>query len=581
MLARYLAIVGRRDPMGSRQSIEARALALPGMRRIIATSGLKLYTDAPEPCLLENGGGAILGPLFRRARMAAPVSGLTLAEAEAILASRGQLLIDDFWGGYVAFLADAAAGEAAVLRAPFGELDCVHVDQDGLIILASDLALLRECAGFRAACDWPMVAAHLSTTGLRHEQTCVAGVRELLWGTRLVLDSDSVRVEDAWSPWHFARRRDQNCDPDAAEVQLRETARTCIAARASRFDHVLVMLSGGLDSSILAWCVAQSRTAFSCLNLTTGDPTGDERDYARLVAKALGAELLEAAHDIGDVDVAHSAAAHLPRPVARAFAQATRRRKLEAARRAGATAIFDGGGGDNLFCFLQSVAPVADRLRVEGVGAGAWQSACDMARLAETNVVTVALRAMRRAWLRSPAWRWPIEESFMAPGVASAMAGRPTHRWLTPTVGALPGSAAHIALLIAVENLLETVDGPLPELSPLMAQPLVEHCLTIPSWMWCAQGRDRMVARRAFAHRLPAEIVDRRSKGTPDGFVAALFDANRAKLTELLADGVLAENSLVDRQALLAALADTRPLKGHDYVRILRIADVEAWARSI
>ncbi|MGK4422636.1 asparagine synthase-related protein, partial [Klebsiella pneumoniae] len=59
----------------------------------------------------------------------------------------------------------------------------------------------------------------------------------------------------------------------------------------------------------------------------------------------------------------------------------------------------------------------------------------------------------------------------------------------------------------------------LPTVSPLLSQPLVETCLGVPSWLWFEGGRNRVVARRAFAGDLPADVIWRRSKGTPDSFV--------------------------------------------------------------
>lgn len=79
---------------------------------------------------------------------------------------------------------------------------------------------------------------------------------------------------------------------------------------------------------------------------------------------------------------------------------------------------------------------------------------------------------------------------------------------------------------------------------------------------------------------MPAEVAWRRDKGTPDGFVAAIFEANRESLAEMLIGGRLDEAGLLDRAAIEASLAKSGPVKGHDYTRLLRIADVEAWVRA-
>ncbi|WP_300537675.1 asparagine synthase-related protein [Sphingosinicella sp.] len=91
---------------------------------------------------------------------------------------------------------------------------------------------------------------------------------------------------------------------------------------------------------------------------------------------------------------------------------------------------------------------------------------------------------------------------------------------------------------------------------------------------------NRWAARQAFAERLPRMITARRSKGTPDSFSAALYETGRSTLSELLLDGVLVREGILDRAALENTLRDTTPVKGHDHLRILAIGDVEAWARG-
>src|SRR3546814_12009220 len=73
--------------------------------------------------------------------------------------------------------------------------------------------------------------------------------------------------------------------------------------------------------------------------------------------------------ETSDVDLAESAARGLPRPSARAFAQASALLADAVACDHHASAIFDGGGGDNMFGSLQSPAPVVACLRSDG-GAG-------------------------------------------------------------------------------------------------------------------------------------------------------------------------------------------------------------------
>lgn len=407
------------------------------------------------------------------------------------------------------------------------------------------------------------------------------GLTELLPGYRLSSRPEGVSLDQLWSPWTFAARNVQIREKAEAVERLRSTAIACVRSLVSGFDHLLLNISGGLDSSIVAACLATSGTPFTSLTLATNEYAGDERSYARLVADATGSPLVEMFERTDKVDLSHCAGSHLPRPIARAFAQSADWANREVADQVGAQAFIGGAGGDNIFCFLQSAAPVADRLLMEGPRE-AWRTAGDIAELAETDIVTVFATGVRRAWLRKPGFRWRLDPSFLSAKAIALADGARDHPWLEAPPRALPGKAGHIASLMNIQNHLEGFPRELarPVIAPLLAQPLVELCLRIPSWMWCEGGRDRAVARHAFADLLPVPIVERRLKGTPDGFIVRLFDENRDVIRDMLLNGMLARQGLLDRDAIARVIGKPGPLIGLEFFRIMAILDVEMWARS-
>jgi asparagine synthase (glutamine-hydrolysing) len=152
------------------------------------------------------------------------------------------------------------------------------------------------------------------------------------------------------------------------------------------------------------------------------------------------------------------------------------------------------------------------------------------------------------------------------------------HPWLDTPVGALPGKAVHISSILRVQPNLEASRGYyLPVFSPLMSQPIVECCLEIPSWEWRAGGRDRALARSAFAADLPQSILNRRVKGTPSRFAARLLDHFRGAIRERLLGGRLAANRIIDAVAVEQVLAGECPVHDLERVRILEFVNAEAW----
>ena len=120
---------------------------------------------------------------------------------------------------------------------------------------------------------------------------------------------------------------------------------------------------------------------------------------------------------------------------------------------------------------------------------------------------------------------------------------------------------------------------PVAFVQPLLSQPIIEMCLSIPSWRMCAGGMDRSAIREAFADRLPSSVIQRRTKGGPDGFAHRILRHHLAAVRERLLGGLLAEHGIVDIAALEEQLREEKMMRGIDYVRILLLLDTEAWAR--
>ncbi|KUO56542.1 MAG: hypothetical protein APF78_09445 [Sphingomonadales bacterium BRH_c3] len=157
----------------------------------------------------------------------------------------------------------------------------------------------------------------------------------------------------------------------------------------------------------------------------------------------------------------------------------------------------------------------------------------------------------------------------------------PLTPWLDTEVDRHRGKRDHLALIMRAQNHLHCLGvAGLPRFSPLMSQPLLEFCLGVPTWLWCAGGINRAPARSAFARDLPPEIVRRTSKAGPDSFIRRSFSDNRSTIRAMLLDGLLARQSLLDLAAVEQALGVDAMAGGSIIYRLLDLAEAEAWARS-
>lgn len=487
---------------------------------------------------------------------------------------------DRCWGDYLLITQDD--DKLRVYRSAMGRLPCYVVAIDGWTLFSSDIDLLEQACGLRFAPDWDAIAHHLCHPHLRVARTCLTGVTELFGGQALTIGPTGDTIASEWTPWPHRGTRPATLGNEDLADRIRSVTLQTVGRLAEPYGNVVLGVSGGLDSSIVAAALINAGIHVTLVTIASRDPRGDERHYARILAKGLGLPLIERDEDIDLVDPFVSQSTHLPRPIGRSFSQSTDALLSAVARQEKADCHFNGAGGDNVFCYLQSAAPVADLLK-RGDLFHALRCASDIGKLTGAGMWKALRLGARRTFFRSPSYRWPVEPRYLEPETITRSRHIASHPWLKAPPGAMPGTASHIAAILAIENHLEGFarELTLPVISPLVARPMVEAAIDIPAWRWCAGGQNRVVARAAFADMLPSEIIERRSKGTPDGVAAAVFERHHRQIGAFLCEGLLASNAIIDREAIASACARDGPVRGYDYIRLLSLCDVEAWVRGI
>jgi len=559
--------------------VRQRALGLTALRPVFDAAGLLILADQTMPvCPLD--GGALIGRFLLRGSRAANIL-LDDRRQAAIRLSRGTWLTDIGWGDYVAIWQDPETGHTHVLRAPFGGVPAFHAPLGDAVIVASEVALIHTVKAHKPVVDWHALARHLGQPELRRNETCLAGIGDIRGGFRLDIENNGLRQHRAWAPWQMLDWP-QLDEPVEAAARLRDTIQCCVSMQAPCDRPSLLLLSGGLDSAIVAASLKHAGHAVRCLNYRNPGRGGDESSYARQICDTLGIPLEVATPDAADVALECSAAAPLPYPARRGFEQAIDALAGRVADAIGAAVIFDGAGGDNVFYGLTSVAPAADRLLAHGPDARFRALVRAPADLAGSSLLRIMWKSLRCAWrghpLRGPAPLIP----FLSAEAAALIRQEPLHDWLSPPVPLSPAKASMIAMLAPAQGLVESRGcfGPNSIRSPLVTQPVVETCLRVAPDLWFAPGQNRALARRAFADALPAATLTRRSKGSPVGFVSNLFETRRGQIRDLLFGGLLQQQGLLNERAVSHVLADGHGLVGTDYIRMLELVDAEVWARA-
>lgn len=536
--------------------------------------GINAFCSDASVELTLGRQGFVFGPLFRRNSVFSTVTQIDDGAAAEIIRTAGGNLCHNFWGGYVAAWSQPEGGWL-VSRDPSGAMPCFYARLGAGTLIFTDIDLALQAGLPRPAVDWAALANCLSSVGLPTEATALVGVTELMPGFSLAISASRTEVRAYWSPWDHVNR--PLGDDGQAQEALRRTVDGCVGAWASRHKRILLTASGGLDSSIVAAALSRQPNRFELLTKSSFSPSGDEREYARIVAEHVATTLHEELYDHAHIDVTR-ADTNLPRPWGAAFVQSNAEIVKACCERNDLDAEFTGFGGDSVFCAMSSATPIVDRYRSGARYREVRQTFDDVCALTGCTGLQAGWMALKRAMRTSPQYRWRVQDLFLSKRAWN----HPSHPWMIPPKGSLPGKAVHIAHLLQPMGAFDWGhrDGGPGQVHPLLSQPIVELCLAIPTWKWVSGGRERSMARSAFADRLPASILGRRTKGIQDAFYMDVVDRNRALYRAYLVGGVLHEYGIVDGDAVAAALSDPRPVAPPAHTRLSILMNAEIWARA-
>ncbi|HEY7638162.1 MAG TPA: asparagine synthase C-terminal domain-containing protein [Steroidobacteraceae bacterium] len=565
------------------------ALQRPGFAALYANTG----TAVDEPYLLHDERGVAFGRLFERSYAADNVPARVAFDqklTDAVVAGGGRTLIEKYWGQYVAFVLDEQDESTCVVRDPTGGVPCLTLNVHGIDVY---FQRFEDCERLRMpalSINHRYVCGRLAYDAVSRRDSGLNEVSMVLPGERIVHRRGERETIFLWDPLQIAAT-DMIEDPAAAIRLTRETVRTCVHAWASCFDGILLFLSGGLDSSIVLSCLADAptRPALLCLNDYSPGSNSDERMYARLAAERAGCRLIERPRS-SNVDL--SLLGQLPRaayPAPACVDLETAAREAEFAAENALAAHFNGDGGDELFHRSARLPSSTDFAYAHGLRPTLLGLALNDAAYLHTSfwhVLDVAREhgMRRRQWNARELWQEGLRP-LLHPHVADEARRDPQfiHPQFRGSPRLPPGKldqAYHLTLhAMRNHNPLTPTHYPV-EISPLLSQPFIELSLRIPQYVLTVDGRDRSVARYAFADDIPRQIALRKTKGGVEEFLKDLLARNLDVVQGLLLDGFLVQQGYLDRQKLERVLAGGPTDISSCSSELMGYLDIEAWARN-
>jgi asparagine synthase (glutamine-hydrolysing) len=473
-------------------------------------------------------------------------------------------------GMFALALWDARERRLVLVRDRFGIKPLFWAEAGGALAFASELKALRLAPGFREEVDPEALDAFLAFNSIPAPLTIYAGARKLPPGYLLVRERGAIRIE------RFARP----CPVPAADVrreeeatlaaELRETLRDSVRAHLVSDVPVGVLLSGGVDSSLLCALAAQeSSEPVQTFSIGFQERSFDELDLARSVAERYRTDHHELLLKPDAAELFPEIAAAFDEPFGDSSALPT----FLVCRLASehVKVAMSGEGGDELFGGYETY--VADLLSARGLGRAA-RVARPLVELLPSSSRRVSLEYRAKRFVRA-AHLPPLErhhgwkEIFSRDVRAELLRGRRDgydpldvyRERYAETAGAEPLARLQDVDLgiYLVDDLLVKTDRmsmahSLEARVPYLDTGVAGMAMALPTAAKVRGWAKKRLLRRAAAPLLPEAIVRGRKKGFSIPAAAWLRGPLVPFAREVLAPARIADQGLLDPAAVTAVL---------------------------
>lgn len=436
----------------------------------------------------------------------------------------------------------------------------------GRLFFASELNALKHVAEIDRKISNEAFGSYLTLGYVPSPVSIITGVNKLLPGT-LVRFSEGRKVSELryWSLDAIAGTLCRQAPPpnrQEADAELEKLLRESVAHRMIADVPVGILLSGGVDSSLIAAIMREEASApvrSFCLSFDGGEY--DEGQFARRVAEILGTEHVE--FKLSGEDVLNSAeriTEWFDEPLADNSVLPTALISMKA--RSHVTVALSGDGGDEMFAGY-SRYPWTDRIwrnlrrypmpfrrlagaLMAGIPSGTWGIAGRVG-----DGLALGERIGRYAELVDAP---DIDELYRRVTAYWLCPSEVLRQQATPVGRAEPPPSLGDPILrmqccdarrFLPDDILAKVDRAsmafgLEVRSPLLDHKVVEFAFGMPRHYHLSDGRGKMPLRRLLGRYLPEALIDRQKRGfsspTGDWLRGPLREWGRATLDHLMAN---------------------------------------------
>jgi asparagine synthase (glutamine-hydrolysing) len=490
----------------------------------------------------------------------------------------GPEMCSELEGMFAFAIWDARLRRLFVARDRFGKKPLFYSrTPSGGLIYASELKALRKLADAtttKLEVRPQSIYDFLSLGVVPQPDSVYEGVKTLEPGSWMTFDGHRLNTH-RYHRWDFSK--DASLTEGQAIEEIRARVREAVRLRLRSDVPLGVFLSGGVDSSIVAWEARQLSTGVvRTFTIATGETQTDESSVAERTAKKIGVEFTKLhlkAAPLEDLQ-------RLVRLYDQPYADSSAIPSMAVSRlaREHVTVVLNGDGGDELFAGYRRHLAVHMAGKIPQVlpAPAAWAAARELAsqlqklgpaRRSKTAFASRFLRGYRApAGLNFLIWNQDMfTDADKRPGWKRGSM-RPTEdliearlpKGLDPLATFMAGDL-EITLLsdLLVKMDMATMGASLEARSPFLDQNLASFMTRVPGDLLLGSLKDpkaiatKALLKKAYRGRIPDEVIDAPKRG----FEIPMAKWLDAELKPLLFDTVAAPNARV-RDYLDGAVVD-------------------------
>lgn len=500
-------------------------------------------------------------------------------------------------GMFGAAIADLDRKMITLCRDRYGKKPLYYtLSQNGDFLFASELralkALMQSSGSWTGELDEEAISDYLSLGSVPQPKTIYKGVFSVPPGSCLRYDGTTLEIKQYWNMVEIPEFSGNYAD---AKDLLRDLMGECVNIRLRSDVPVGVFLSGGVDSSIVAY-EASRRYGSQLESFTVGsdDPTLNESAVARRTAKALGIKNNVLDVDLDPLELIWKVVGHYGQPFSDASALPSLAVSAAAARRV--KVVLNGDGGDEQFGGYRRYIAARAWDRLKNVPRPCWKVlerlliSTDAGRRSRMGLLNRYVRGATMSWgQRYLAWTTDMLMESEKEAYSSLSRSQSTEEWVEKMA---PEQEDGLRSLIRADRRVNLQSGLLVKMdmasmayslearSPFMDHILGEFADSLPASMLVRRTMPKAILRDAYRGILSEEVLN----GKKRGFEIPLVHWLRGPLRELVFDSVGGSNSRVsaflDRSFVREIIEQKRCMDRNWGYIVYSLLILELWLRN-